>query len=141
MNTPPGFPKIPGSETEWCQAIIELARFLRGPEGCPWDRKQTAQDFAGYAREEAGELVDAFADDNAHVEEEWGDTFFTLLAMAAAAESEGRFTLGSALEKAHAKMIRRHGHIFGEHTAETAEDAVAVWNEIKAKEREKKAGD
>jgi len=139
MNPDAVSPKKPESDAEWCQALIELARFLRGPQGCPWDRKQTSQDFAGYAREEAGELVDAFADDDAHVEEEWGDTFFTLLAMAAAAETEGRFTLASAIAKAHEKMIRRHAHIFGEHTAETAEDAIAVWNEIKAKEREGKA--
>jgi len=63
---------------------------------------------------------------------------FTLLAAAAAAEHEERFTIHDALEKAHEKMIRRHGHIFGEHKAETPEDAMQVWQIIKAKEKEAK---
>jgi len=132
----PHLQKQPERESEWFDALIGLARYLRSPEGCPWDRDHTAQDFARFAGEEAAELLDAFAGDhNDHIEEEWGDTLFTLLAAAAAAETEGRFTLRHALEKTHEKMIRRHGHIFGEHTAETPEDVVNVWKKIKAEEK------
>jgi len=130
--------KIPQSEPDWFEALVGLARYLRSPEGCLWDRKQSARNFAGFAREEAAELVAAFEESDAdvHIEEEWGDTLFTLLAMAAAAETEGRFTLRRALERTHEKMIRRHGHIFGEHAADTPEDVVDVWNTIKAQEKE-----
>lgn len=142
MDSFPHIQKTPQSEQEWLQALVNLARYLRSPGGCPWDRKQTADSFAQYAREEAAELVDACAQDkNEEIEEEWGDTLFTLLACAAAAETEGRFQIPQALEKAHAKMIRRHGHIFGEHTAETPEDVAEVWNKIKEQEkREKEKG-
>ncbi len=138
MKPYPHIKEIPQTEPQWFDALVRLARYLRSPEGCPWDRKQTARSFAEYAREEAGEYIEAFDGDNAHIEEEWGDTLFTLLASAAAAESEGRFSIGQALERAHAKMIRRHGHIFGEFTAETPEDASEVWNQIKAQEKAEK---
>ncbi|MCX5771510.1 MAG: hypothetical protein NTZ09_14745 [Candidatus Hydrogenedentes bacterium] len=139
MKTFPHIDQPPQSEPQWLDALVSLARYLRSPDGCPWDRKQTTLSFAQYAREEAGELVDACnQDNNAEIEEEWGDTLFTLLACAAAAETEGRFKLLDALEKAHAKMIRRHGHIFGEHTAETPEDVSKVWQKIKQQERKDK---
>jgi tetrapyrrole methylase family protein/MazG family protein len=130
--------KLPEDEADWFQVLLDLARFLRSPEGCPWDRKQTSKSFAAFVQEEAGELSEAFGEDDASVAEEWGDTLFTLLASAAAAEMEGRFKVRDALEKAHEKMIRRHGHIFGEHQAETPEEVVEVWNKIKAKEKEEK---
>ena len=130
----------PQSEPDWFEALVSLARYLRSPEGCPWDRKQTARNFAEFAREEAAELVAAFGESDAdvHIEEEWGDALFTLLATAAAAETEGRFTLRRALERAHEKMIRRHAHIFGEHAADTPEDVVDVWNKIKTQERDER---
>lgn len=123
------------------EKLVELAHFLRSPEGCPWDRKQTALDFARYVREECTELIEALekpVQDNEHAAEEWGDTFFVLLACLAAAEAETRFTLDQAMRNAYAKMIRRHGHIFGEQEARTAEEAIDVWNQIKQREREAK---
>jgi len=140
MKTNKYVQKTPQTESEWMQALIALARFLRSPEGCPWDRKQTAEGFARFVHEEAGELVEAFREEDAndHIEEEWGDTLFTLLATLAAAETEGRFTLEQALRRTHEKMIRRHGHIFGEHKAENPDDVVEVWKQIKEREKREK---
>lgn len=136
MNTGRHLQKIPQNEIEWFDALIRLARYLRGSEGCPWDRKQHSEDFGRFAVEEAHELAEAFThQDFGHVEEEWGDTLFTLLATMAALEEEGRSSLEAALKRIHEKMVRRHGHIFGDHVAETPEDAAAVWNRIKAQER------
>ena len=134
----PHYEKRPQSEQDWFEALVALARYLRSPKGCPWDRKQASINFAGFLKEEADELVEAYEEhDDEHIEEEWGDTFFCMLATVAAAEEEGRFSLEHALEKIHAKMIRRHGHVFGDHDAETPEDAVRVWNNIKAAERKR----
>lgn len=127
----------PQTESEWFEALIALARYLRGPEGCPWDKVQSAADFAGYLKGEAEELVEAARGaDDAHLAEEFGDTLFTLLATAAAAEAEGRLDLVQALQRAHEKMIRRHEHVFGDAKAETPEDAIRVWEEVKRRERE-----
>lgn len=136
----PHWSKTPENEQDWFDALISLARYLRTPEGCPWDREQNAARFAAFAEEEARELSEAFAQSgNDDIEEEFGDVFFCLLASAAAAEEEGRFTLESALRKAHEKMIRRHDHVFGETKAATPEEAIAMWNRIKAAEKEERA--
>jgi len=135
----PHLQRTPETETDWFEALTALARYLRGPDGCPWDREHSAREFGVDAAGEAGELLDAFASgDKAHIEEEFGDTFFVLLATAAAAEAEGLFSLEHALERAHEKMIRRHEHVFGDREASTPEDAVASWNEIKAREKKGK---
>jgi uncharacterized protein YabN with tetrapyrrole methylase and pyrophosphatase domain len=127
----------PATEPEWFEALISLARYLRGPAGCPWDRVQGSVEFAGFLKGEAEELVEAAkATDDAHLAEEFGDTLFTLLATAAAAEEEGRFRLLDALRLAHQKMIRRHEHVFGDAKATTPEDAVRVWEEVKRRERQ-----
>ena len=130
--------RSPETEGGWFEALINLTRFLRSPEGCPWDREHTAEDFAAYARGEMDELCEALASgDNAHAEEEFGDCLFTLLACMAAAEAEGRFSLTGALSRAHEKMMRRHEHVFRSDRAATPEEAMASWEAIKA--REKKA--
>ena len=132
----PHWQKTPENEKDWFEALANLARYLRGPDGCPWDRDHTAVEFAADAVEETGELIDAFAGgDPAEIQEEWGDVFFVLLATAAAAEAEGRFNLREALQKAHDKMVRRHEHVFGDTKASSPEDAINRWNQIKAKER------
>jgi len=116
----PHLSKEPESELDWFEALISLARFLRTPEGCPWDREQSSADFTEYMIGEGEELVEAIAsDDNVHIEEEAGDTLFTLLAVIAAAEEEGRLTLEDTLRRVHEKMIRRHEHVFGDEKAET----------------------
>jgi tetrapyrrole methylase family protein / MazG family protein len=126
----------PKSETEWFEALIALARYLRTPDGCPWDREQTTADFAKFAVEEAAEFRDACAGtDAAEIREEFGDAFFVLLAAAAAAEEEGLFTLKDAFAHAHEKMVRRHDHVFGENKAATPEEATAAWNRVKADEK------
>jgi tetrapyrrole methylase family protein/MazG family protein len=132
----PHWRKTPETEKDWFEALARLARYLRGPEGCPWDREHTSAEFAADAVEEGEELLEAFAGgDNAEIEEEWGDAFFVLLASAAAAEEEGRFNLCDAIRKAHDKMVRRHEHVFGETKASNAEDAINRWNQIKSRER------
>ena len=139
MKSYPYMGNSPKTECEWFEILLHLARFLRSPDGCPWDRKQTARAFGAYLLEEARELLEALeAEDNDHIAEEFGDTLFCALMTAVVAEEEGRFVLVEALERTHAKMVRRHGHIFGDHTATTSEEVVSVWRQIKADERKTK---
>ena len=135
MPNLPHLSSIPQNEREWFQALIDLARFLRTPEGCPWDRDQSAQSFASYLNGEVEELMEAFGTNDAHLAEEFGDVLFTLLASAAAAEEEGRLKLEDVLVGAHEKMIRRHEHVFGENKATSSQDAIDSWNRIKAEEK------
>jgi tetrapyrrole methylase family protein/MazG family protein len=140
-NQYPHLQSVPETEIEWFGALMSLARFLRSPEGCPWDQKQRAIDFAKFAGEETDEYVEALAkDDNDNAEEEFGDSLFVLLASMAAAEAEGRFDLRGAMARVHEKMVRRHAHVFDNEKASTPEEAVEAWNRIKAEEKARKRG-
>ena len=132
----PHLNKEPSTELDWFEAVINLARFLRSPQGCPWDRDQNSANFAEFLTEEAQELVEALkTGDNSHIEEELGDTLFTILATAAAAEEEGRLSLENALRRIHEKMIRRHEHVFGDAKADTPDEVLEVWRRAKKKEK------
>ena len=141
MAAYPHWEKTPKNERDWFAALVSLARYLRSPQGCPWDQERSSRDFARYACEEAAELLQAYEGepDNENIAEELGDCLFTLLASVAAAEEEGRYRLIDLLEQAHEKMIRRHGHVFADEPAATPEDAVAAWERVKAEEKRKKA--
>lgn len=139
MDILPHLGKQPVSEADWCVALADLARYLRGPEGCPWDRKQRAVDFARFAVDEAKELVEALeTGDDEDAAEEFGDALFVLLASMAAAEEEGRFRFLDALRLAHEKMIRRHGHVFGPERTQDMDEIIAQWERVKAEEKRKK---
>lgn len=126
-------------EGEVFETLLELARYLRGPDGCPWDRKQTSLDFAKYASEECGEYIASIekGDEN-EITEEFGDVLFTLLASAVACETEGKMNIFEALKKAHAKMLRRHTHVFSENRAQTEKEAWDSWQKIKELEKKEK---
>jgi len=122
-------------------SLMEVLRRLRAPDGCPWDREQTPETIKKYILEEAHELTEAVEQGSAQETcEELGDLFFLLLFLADLYEEKGQFTLKDALVKIRQKMIRRHPHIFGDVEVNGAEDVIANWQAIKAKEAEKKGG-
>lgn len=126
----------PQDEPGWFAALCALSRFLRSPQGCPWDREQGPVEFARYAVRETDEYIEALEQgDMAHACEEFGDALFVLLSSGIAADSRGLFRLEDALRLAHEKMVRRHDHVFGENKAATAEEAVTAWARIKQQER------
>ncbi|RFB10946.1 nucleoside triphosphate pyrophosphohydrolase [Bacillus sp. HNG] len=109
---------------------------LRGPGGCPWDQKQTHESLKKYLLEEAYEVLDAIdsADDD-HLAEELGDVLLQILLHAQIGEDEGMFTIDDVIRGISEKMIRRHPHVFGEVTADTAEEVVTNWEQIKRMEK------
>jgi MazG family protein len=116
-------------------SLAELVTRLRGPDGCPWDAKQTDATLKGYVLEEAYEVVDAI--DKRDPEEvcgELGDLLFQIMFLAELAAERGHFDLSDVAEKITAKMIRRHPHVFGDVKAEDAEDVAWNWSAIKRKE-------
>jgi uncharacterized protein YabN with tetrapyrrole methylase and pyrophosphatase domain len=132
----PHWDKVPEKMTDWFEALVNLTQYLRGPDGCPWDQEHTGLEFTRDLEGEVSELAEAMASgNNDHAEEEFGDVFFILLAVAAAAEHEGRFNLHDALKRAHEKMIRRHDHVFGENRATTPEEAMESWHRMKREEK------
>lgn len=114
---------------------------LRGPEGCPWDRAQGYDSVKGLLLEEAYEVVDAVdARDFAALQDELGDLLFQVVFYSRLAEEEERFSMDDVIERAHAKLVRRHPHVFGETRARTPEAALESWLSVKEKERAESGG-
>ena len=113
---------------------------LLGPEGCPWDRKQTPLSLCDYIIEEAFELVSAIrAGDHAETAEELGDVLFLLLFETTLAARAGRFDLAEVVAANAAKMIRRHPHVFGDAKVADQEELLRNWERIKRGEKADKA--
>ncbi len=131
-------------------ALDELVHTLR--ERCPWDRRQTHASLGRHLLEESYEVleaidavavVDAVPDSDdvveaaavAHLEEELGDLLFQVYFHATLAAEQGRFTLADVAREVHDKLVSRHPHVFGDVTAETADDVAANWEAIKKVEK------
>ena len=116
--------------------LIAVLERLRAPGGCAWDREQTHASLVQYLVEETYELVDAIeAGDDAEMVEELGDVLYQVIFHSDIAAEAGRFTLEDVAAHMTAKMIGRHPHVFGDTTAETADDVMAVWDELKQTEK------
>ncbi len=114
---------------------------LRAPDGCPWDRAQTLATLFPYLREELDEAAEAAAaaergeKDPDAVREELGDLLFNVVFVAELCREKGWFDIGDVIAGAAAKITRRHPHVFGDETAETAEDVEAIWQRVKREEQ------
>jgi MazG family protein len=118
------------------QELVNLMARLRAPGGCPWDQKQTFDSIKSYLLEETYEVMDAIdARDWNGLEEELGDLLLQPVFFAEMAAGEGRFTIADSLDRINEKLIRRHPHIFADAQADTPEEVLQRWNEIKAQEK------
>ncbi len=118
--------------------LVETFSILRGPNGCPWDKKQTHESLIKNMREEAEELVAAIEKkDVENMKEELGDVLLQVLLHAQIAKEEGFFTIDDVMQGLYDKLHRRHPHVFGDVKAANAEEALAVWKSMKQKEKGK----
>ena len=123
---------LSGDPGEPLSKLCELVETLRGENGCPWDRVQTAETMRVYLIEEAFELLEALdhgAPDD--VCEELGDVLFQVFFLASLFREKGLFGMADVARRNAAKMIRRHPHVFGDEKAESAEDVRRRWFELK----------
>lgn len=127
--------------SEQISRLLEVMARLRDPEsGCPWDIEQSFETIAPYTIEEAYEVAEAIAqDDMPGLKEELGDLLLQVVYHARMAEEEGLFDFDGVARTIADKMIRRHPHVFGTETVETAEAQTANWETQKATERARKA--
>jgi MazG family protein len=116
--------------------LLDTLRHLRGPDGCPWDRKQTLADMCRYLLDETYELQDAIADeDRPEILKELGDVLFLVLSCNLILEESGQATLEQVARAAHDKIVRRHPHVFGDReAARNADESLRNWRDIKAEE-------
>ncbi len=109
---------------------------LRGPNGCPWDQKQSHQSLAHCLIEECAELLDSIDQNNMeNMCEELGDVLLQVVMHAQLAEEASGFDLQTVAAKINEKLIRRHPHVFGDKRLSEPDEVLAQWEEIKASER------
>jgi tetrapyrrole methylase family protein/MazG family protein len=115
-------------------AFYKIVARLRAPDGCPWDREQTVTSLRGNLIEEAYELVEAIDEgESPHVREEIGDLFLVATMMAYIHEESSDFSVAEVLDSVSEKLVRRHPHVFGTARADTSEEVLRQWDEIKEK--------
>src|SRR5436853_140363 len=119
--------------------LVKLIARLRAPGGCPWDREQTHESLKPMLLEEAYEVIEAI--DEGNDEEfagELGDLLLQVVFHSQIATEENRFNIAEVIDRVTSKMIRRHPHVFGEESAETADQVLRNWEAIKEAELEAK---
>ena len=124
-------------EKELFTEMMDIIAKLRGPEGCPWDRKQTLESLAPNILEEAEEVSEAVqSKDVDNLCEELGDLMMVIFMEIEIAKEKNLFTYSDVLKGAIKKFVRRHPHVFGDVKVSTPEEALAVWKKIKREEKE-----
>jgi MazG family protein len=116
--------------------LVGIMARLRGPGGCPWDRKQNHQTLLPYLIEESYEVVDALhRRDAAALREELGDLLLQIVFHAQLAGERRRFDITDVTDAICRKLIARHPHVFGKKQRLTAEQVLGNWEQIKLAEK------
>ena len=118
--------------------LVTVMDRLRSPGGCPWDARQTHRSLVEYLVEEAYETVEAIEeDDRDGLREELGDLLLQVVfhSRIAAEDADDPWTIDDVADGIITKLVARHPHVFGEATAETAEQVEANWHALKAAEK------
>lgn len=118
--------------------LVAIMARLRGPGGCPWDRKQNHRTLLPYLIEEAYEVADAIHKRNmTELEEELGDLLLQIVFHAQLARERGRFAIADVTDRICRKLIGRHPHVFKAKRRLSADQVLANWERIKLAEKKK----
>ena len=120
--------------------FLEIIKTLRGENGCPWDKVQTHESLKPCMTEEAAELLASIriyekTGNPENMIEELGDVLLQIVMHAQIAAEEGLFTMADVVDEVSRKMVRRHPHVFGTGNADTPEEVLTNWEEIKKEEK------
>ncbi len=140
MSNPSELPAsdLPDDAVQRLLAVMAQLRNQRG--GCPWDLEQNFATIAPYTIEEAYEVADAIErQDMAALKDELGDLLLQVVFHAQMAREAGSFDFTEVAAAISEKMIRRHPHVFGDLSIETADAQTKAWEEHKEHERRAKA--
>ena len=104
---------------------------------CPWDRKQTNESLRPNTIEETYELCDALMKGDDHeVMKELGDVLLHVAFYAKIGEEKEQFDMADVCNALTDKLIFRHPHIYGTQKADTEEQVLDNWEQIKQREKD-----
>lgn len=116
--------------------LVEITKILRSDEGCPWDREQTHKSIRMNFIEETFEACEAIDNEDPELLlEELGDVLAQVVFHAELESEAGRFNVDDVADGVCKKFILRHPHVFGEVSADTSEEVLKNWDDIKRKEK------
>ncbi len=121
-----------GKEKYSVEDLVDILKVLRSPEGCPWDREQDHKSIRRDFLEECYEAIEAIdTADPVLLREELGDVLLQLVFHSTIEEEEGRFDFYDVVSDVAEKMVVRHPHVFADASADTAEEVLTNWDQIK----------
>jgi len=125
---------MPSYFEQFCQTIADL----RAPDGCPWDREQTAKSLIRYLLEETYEVIEAInSSDPDKLKGELGDLLLQIVLQAQLASEANQFVIDDVVKSINDKMITRHPHVFSEKKLQTSQEVLLQWEELKEAEQPK----
>ncbi|EOU2057519.1 TPA: nucleoside triphosphate pyrophosphohydrolase [Clostridium perfringens] len=128
-------PKDLGNKKDF-QDLLDIIETLRNPGGCPWDREQTHESLKSALLEECYEVIDVIEnEDEDALIEELGDVLLQVVFHASIGKEDGYFDIMDVIGGISNKMINRHPHVFGNEEANTSEQVLVNWDEIKKEEK------
>ena len=119
--------------------LMDIVAMLRGENGCEWDKAQTHNSLLRYLIEESYEYIEATRKkDSAMQADELGDVLLQVALHAQIGKEENTFNINDVLNAVCKKMIYRHPHVFSDVKADSVEEILKNWEELKKKEKGEK---
>ncbi|MCL2034433.1 MAG: nucleoside triphosphate pyrophosphohydrolase [Oscillospiraceae bacterium] len=116
--------------------LLQIMRILRAPNGCPWDKEQTHESIRKNFIEETYEVAEAIDNKDAGLlKEELGDVLLQVVFHAQIEDELGVFSFSDVADGVCRKLIERHPHIFGKTKADTTQEVLRNWEDIKQKQK------
>ncbi len=118
-------------------AIMEI---LRSENGCPWDREQDHVSIRNNFLEEVYEAIEGIDNNDSEIlKEELGDVLLQVVFHARISQEANDFDIDDVSDGICKKLILRHPHIFSDVKADTSEQVLKNWDEIKKTEKHQKS--
>ncbi len=120
--------------------LISIMKYLRAPNGCPWDREQDHKSIRSNFIEETYEVIEAIDTDNTELlKEELGDVLLQVVFHAEMESEIGNFNIDDVCNDVCQKLVIRHPHVFGDIKADTSDKALVSWDNVKMQTKSQKS--
>jgi tetrapyrrole methylase family protein/MazG family protein len=127
---------LPDKKTDSFTELKNIIARLRGPHGCPWDKKQTHASLRPFLVEESYEVLQALDEGIPEkLRAELGDLLLQIMLHAQIAAETGQFDIDDVISGISSKLIHRHPHVFGGQEVKDVEEVEQNWEALKQEER------
>jgi tetrapyrrole methylase family protein/MazG family protein len=127
---------LPKKRSDNFTELKNIIARLRGPHGCPWDKKQTHASLKPFLIEESYEVLQALDEGVPEkIRDELGDLLLQIMLHAQIAEESGQFDIDDVIRSISNKLIHRHPHVFGGREVKDVDEVEQNWEALKQEER------